>query len=146
MSIGLAIAVLALAAVYANARIYMGANALLRFAAPGAPMALLDETVAAFPPLANAGRRLFLDDLANRWSRLRASNSRFARELLARADMEAEAAEVAAPNDWVMMFSLARLYREVAVTEPEYRAKADYYERRSSELAPNIEILPPRGI
>ena len=140
----LATCALALAGIYANARIYMGANALFRFAVPGAPMALLDETIAAFPPLANTGRRLFIDNLASRWRALRASNSRLARELLARADVEADAAEEAAPNHWVMMHSLTRLYREVALTEPAYRARADYYERRSAELAPNIELPPPR--
>ena len=145
-AICVATAALALAAVYANARIHMGATALLRFAAPGAPMALLDETIAAFPPLANTGRRLFIDDLANRWRGLRPSDSRLARDLLARADAEAGAAEAAAPNDWMMMHSLVRLYREVALTEPGYQTKADYYERRSAELAPNMELLPLRDV
>ena len=136
---------LASATVLANVRIYMGADALQRFAAPGAAMSTLDETIAAFPPFANTGRRLFFDDLADHWRRLRASESRVAAELLARADIEAVAAEAAEPDSWVMPHSLTRLYREVALTEPEYQARAARYQRRSLELAPNIEIKPLRN-
>ena len=139
----LAVGVSALAS-YSNVRIYQGANALLRFAAPGSSMSTLDETISAFPPMANYGRRLFFDDLANNWRRLRMQRGAEAARLLARADIEAEAAELAEPNNWIVLQSLARLYGVVALTNPEYKMTADRYLHRSLALAPTIELRPPR--
>lgn len=135
---------LAGAATYSSIAIYAGAKALAQYALPRATLADLDRAISAFPPLANAARRLFLDDLANNWNRLRLHQSAEAARLLARADIEAAAAEKAEPNNWLVIHSIARLYRTVAATDPEYADKAARYERRSSELAPNMVIAPPR--
>ena len=88
-------------------------------------MADLDSAINAFPPLANSARRLFLDDLANNWNRIRVRQSAEAARLLARADVEAAAAEEAEPNNWLVIHSIARLYRTVAVTDREYEDKGE---------------------
>ena len=137
---------LAAVATYSSIAIYAGAKALVQFASPRATLADLDRAITAFPPLANAARRLFLDDLASNWNRLRLRQSAEAARLLARADIEAAAAEKAEPNNWLMIHSIARLYRTVATTDPEYEDKAARYERRSLELAPNMAISPPRRV
>lgn len=134
---------LAGAATYSSVAIYAGAKALVQFAHPRATLADLDRAIAAFPPLANSARRLFLDDLANNWNRLRLNQSREAARLLARADIEAAAAENAEPNNWLVIHSIARLYRAVAATDPEYEGKARRYEGRALELAPNMAIKSP---
>ncbi|MCY4015511.1 MAG: O-antigen ligase family protein [Gammaproteobacteria bacterium] len=135
---------LAGAATYSSIAIYAGGKALVQFAHPRATLADLDRAIEAFPPLANSARRLFLDDLAKNWKRLRLSQSREAARLLARADIEAAAAENAEPNNWLVIHSIARLYRTVAATDPEYEDKAERYEGRALELAPNMAIAPPR--
>ena len=131
------------AGMVSNVAIYAGANALLRFAAPAAPMTTLDETITAFPPMANYGRRLFFDDLANNWRRLRIRHSAEASRQLARADVAVEAAVAAEPDNWIVIHAIARLYRAVAATDPAYRDHAARYLQRSNELAPNIEVQPP---
>jgi len=135
---------LATAAVYSSIAAHAGAKTLLQFASPSATLADLDKAVDAFPPIANYVRRLFLDDLANNWRRLRMQQAAKAARLLARADIEATAAEQAEPHNWVMVHSIARLYRVVAATEPEYRDKAERYMERARELAPNMVVAPAR--
>ena len=136
---------LAGAAMYSSIATYAGAKALARYALPRATLADLDRAISAFPPLANSARRLFLDDLANNWNRLRLHQSAEAARLLARADIEAAAAEQTEPNNWLVIHAIARLYRTVATTDPEYGTKAEQYERRSLELAPNMAIASPRS-
>ena len=136
---------LAGAATYSSISIYAGAKALVQFAQPRATLADLDRAISAFPPLANSARRLFLDDLANNWTRLRLHRSAEAARLLARADVEAAAAEKAEPDNWLVIHSIARLYRAVAATDPEYHDKAERYENRALALAPNMPIAPPRN-
>ena len=132
-------------ATYSSIAIYVGGKALVQFAMPRATLADLDSAINAFPPLANAARRLFLDDLANNWNRLRLYRSADAARLLARADVETAAAEEAEPNNWLVIHSIARLYRTVAVTDPDYEDKARRYEARALELAPQMAIKPPRN-
>ena len=136
---------LAGAATYSSIGIYAGAKALAQFAQPRATLADLDRAVGAFPPLANSARRLFLDDLANNWIRLRSRQGAEAARLLARADLEAAAADEAEPTNVLVIHSIARLYRIVAATDPEYGEKARRYEGRALALAPNIQIAPPRN-
>lgn len=136
--------VLVAAGAYSSIATYAGAKALAQFAAPRATLADLDRAINAFPPLANSARRLFLDDLANNWNRLRLHQSADAARLLARADVESAAAENAEPDNWLVIHSIARLYRTVAVTDPDYRDKARRYEIRALELAPEMAISPPR--
>ena len=138
-------ALLACAAAYSSIATYAGAKALAQFASPGATLADLDKAIRAFPPLANSARRLYLDDLANNWNRLRLHRSVEAARLLARADLEAAAAEAAEPNNLLIVHSIARLYRAVAATDPEYERTAERYERRALELAPNVAIGSPRN-
>ena len=137
--------VLAGAAVYSSIATYAGAKALAQFASPRATLADLDRAISAFPPLANSARRLYLDDLANNWKQLRLHRSAEAARLLARADIESVAAERAEPNNWLIIHSIARLYRAVAATDPEYEQKAERYMRRAAELTPNLAVSPPRG-
>ena len=111
---------LASAAAYSSIAAHAGAKALLQFASPRATLADLDKAIEAFPPIANYARRLFLDDLANNWKGLRTGQGAKAARLLARADIEAAAAEKAEPHNWVMIHSIARFYREVAATNAEY--------------------------
>ena len=135
---------LAALAAYSSLAAYAGAKALVQFASPRATLADLDTAIAAFPPIANHARRLFLDDLANNWKYLRTRESAKAARVLARADLEAAAAERAEPHNWVMIHSIARLYREVAATDPEYRDKAERYMARAEELAPNMVVDGPQ--
>ena len=130
------------AATYSGVAAHAGAKALLRFAQPRATLADLDAAIGASPPMANHARRLFLDDLANNWRHLRTRQSAAAARLLARADIEAAAAEKAEPHNWVMIHSIARLYLVVAATDPEYLGKAERYMRRARELAPTMEVVP----
>ena len=132
------------AAAYSSIGAYAGARGLLKFASL-ATLVDLDTAITAFPPMANNVRRLFLDEVANNWRLMRMQQGAKAIRMLARADIEAAAAERAEPHNWVMIHSIARLYRVVATTEPEYRDKAERYERRALELAPNMEIDPPRN-
>ena len=136
---------LAGAATYSSVAIYAGAKALKQFALPRATLADLDRAISAFPPLANSARRLYLDDLANNWTRLRLHQSAEAARLLARADIEAAAAEKAEPYNWLVIHAIARLYRTVAATDPEYEEKARRYESRALAVAPNMQIAPPRN-
>ena len=142
--VALAVGVAA-AATYSSIAIYAGAKALAQYALPRATLTELDRSITAFPPLANSARRLFFDDLSNNWNRLRLRQSADATRLLARADIEAAAAEKAEPNNWLVIHAIARLYRTVAITDPEYGTKAEEYERRALELAPNMAIAPPRS-
>ena len=135
---------LAGAAAYSSIATYAGAKALAQYALPRATLADLDRAISAFPPLANSARRLFLDDLANNWNRLRLHQSAESARHLARADIEAAAAEKAEPNNWLVIHAIARLYRTVAATDPEYEDKARRYEARALELAPEMAISPPR--
>ena len=133
------------AAIYSSIAAHAGAKALLQFASPRATLADLDNAISAFPPIANYARRLFIDDLANNWRRLRTQQSREAARQLARADIEAAAAEKAEPHNWVMIHSIARLYRAVAATNPEYSDKAAMYMERALELAPYMAVAPPQA-
>lgn len=135
---------LAGAAAYSSIATYAGAKALAQFASPGATLADLDKAIRAFPPLANSARRLYLDDLANNWNKLRLHRSADAARLLARADLESAVAERVEPRSLLIIHSIARLYQVVAVTDPEYEEKAERYMRRAAELAPNIAVSPPK--
>ena len=135
---------LASIATYSSFAAHAGAKTLLLFASPRSTLADLDRAIGAFPPIANYVRRLFLDDLANNWRHLRIQQRAEAARVLARADVEAAAAERAEPRNWVVIHSIARLYRVVASTDPEYRDKAEHYLQRARDLAPNMVVAPAR--
>ena len=95
------------------------------------------ERSTAFRPLANESRQVLFGTLANHWRMLRMRQSAKAKQLLALADAEAATAVAAEPQNWLLHHYLARLYRQVASTEPRYRARAEYHWERTYELAPH---------
>ena len=128
-----------------NRAIYSGAATLYRAETSG-PARFMDElqqAVDAFGPLANAPRRILFENLAPNWRVLRASLTAEAARLLAWADREAAAALEAEPVNWEIHQSLARLYRAVAETDPDYAGRAEHHRRRALELAPGRDPLAP---
>ena len=144
---GLAAAAVALCALglASNRAIHAGAAALYRAETSG-PAGFMDElrqAVDAFGPLANGPRRILFENLAPNWRVLSATRPAEAGRLLAWADREAAAALEAEPVNWEIHQSLARLYRAVAATDPDYGGRAEHHYRRALELAPGRDPLAP---
>ena len=106
------------------------------------PSGVLAEGIEAFPPLAGFYRRFLFAELALNWPGLRAQEPAFAAALLQRADREAAEAVRAEPWNWRLEHRLARLYRAVADTDPDYRATAQRHLSRARELAPARDVFP----
>ena len=147
---GLVTAAVALCALglASNRAIHAGAAALYRAetSGPARFMEELRQAVDAFGPLANGPRRILFENLAPNWRVLRAARPAEAARLLAWADREAAAALEAEPVNWEIHQSLARLYRTVAASDPDYAGRAGRHYRRALELAPGRDplALPPR--
>ena len=76
--------------------------------------------------------------MADRWPELHARDPAAAKETLARAGAEAEAALAAEPENWRIHQALAVLYSAAASTAPEYLADAERFLRQALALAPNL--------
>lgn len=120
----------------ANHAIHSAAAAML-VVQPG-ERGYIEQTIAAFPPLASEPRRLLFNHVAQEWKSVVRENSAEARQLLAAADAQAQVAIAAEPENWRVRRAAARMYLAVATTEPAYRALAAEHARKAVELAPNL--------
>lgn len=98
----------------------------------------IERTIAAFPPLASEPRRLLFNHVAQEWTRVVREDSVEARQLLAAADAQAQAAIAAEPENWRMWRAAARMYLAAATTEPAYRTVAARQTKKAVELAPGL--------
>lgn len=135
----------------ANHSIYSSAGAIIRMDAADAansPDQLRDALQRAtdFTPLANSPRLLLFEKVTERWEVLRARSRVKAERLLALVNVEAVAALEDEPENWRIYVSLAKLYRMVSASAPEYENAARRYLEKSMELAPHrkevLEIAP----
>ena len=101
----------------------------------------LARGIDAFPPLAYQYRMYLFGLLGSNWARERARHPAEASRLLDWADREAAAALGAEPVNWRNEHALARMYAEVARTDPEYGEKARMHLARARELAPNRAVF-----
>lgn len=101
----------------------------------------IEEAIDGFPAMAGYPRNRLFEDFGVRWTRLRAERGAAARRLLAWIDGEATAALRAEPENWFVPHGLARMYRAVASTEADYRARAEWTLARARELAPNRAVF-----
>ena len=118
------------------AAIYGAATAFLDVQ-PGQP-GYIERTIAAFPPLANEPRRHLFNYMAHNWQRLSMQNDAEARQLLAEAEVQVQAATAAEPNSWRLHRAAARMYSAAAATDPDYAALAEWHVKRALELAPKL--------
>ena len=99
-----------------------------------------------FTPLANDPRLLLFEKVTERWEVLRARSRVKAEQILALVNVEAVAALEDEPENWRIYVSLAKLYRVVSASAPEYEDVARRYLEKSMELAPHrkevLEIAP----
>ena len=134
-AVGLALWGLAL-----NRSIFAAANN--RHVAPGSVVAsVTGEGIEAFPPLAGFYRKFLFAELTLIWPALRAQDPARAAALLDRTDREAAEAVRSEPWNWRFAHLLARMYRVVADTEPEYEAMAQRHLERARELAPARDVF-----
>ena len=129
-------AALAIGGLFVNQAIHATATALLDIQ-PGQP-GYIERTIAAFPPLASEPRRRLFNHLAHDWENFHAQDEGKAKQLLADADAQAQAAIAAEPENWRLHRAAARMYLAAAATEPAYRALAERRVERALELAPNL--------
>ena len=120
---------LAIAGLAANQGIHAAATAFLSVK-PEQP-GYIDRTIATFPALANEPRRRLFNYIAENWQRLRVQDDAKARQLLARAEAQAQAAIATEPDNWRMRQTIARMYIAVATTEPAYRTLAEQHSRKA---------------
>ena len=95
-----------------------------------------------FRPLANTWRWWLFNELALHGPRILAEDGARARGLLAWAGREGGEAAHMEPTNWQIVHGLARMYRAVAETGPEYGAKARHHAERGRALAPNRAVFP----
>ena len=141
-----AAAVLGVGSLATSHAIYTGAAAIHRAEYSGPFLEELERSMRAFEPLANGPRVLLFNNLAANWPVLAAGHAPEAQRLLAWANAEAPAALAAEPESWVLHHALARLYRAVAATRPDYAAPAQRHLDRSLALAPNLDPLEAPGV
>ena len=139
-ALGAAAVALALGGLAANRAIHESADA--RYADADAVWTMeLAHGIEAFPPLAYSYRQQLFGLLGVHWASERARFPARAKGLLDWADREAAAASAAEPWNWRIENELARLYAEVARTDPEYGEKARSHLARARELAPNRAVF-----
>lgn len=126
----------------ANHAIYSSARAIIRMDvsdAADAPDQLRGafQRATDFKPLANDPRLLLFEKVTERWEVLRATSKVKAERMLALVNAEAVAALEDEPENWQIYVSLAKLYRVVSASAPEYEDAARRYLEKSMELAPH---------
>ena len=133
--------VLAVAGLGINGTILKAADE--RYTAPGSlPTAVVADGIEAFPPLAVFYQKYLFGELARGWPSLHEQNPKQAGRLLHLADREATATLEKEPWNWRIAHLLARLYRVVADTRPDYEATARSHLARAHELAPARDVFP----
>ena len=128
-----------------NQAIHAGAAALYR-AEVFASVRFMEEmksAVEAFDPLANVPRLILFENITKNWNLLRVHRQAEAARLLRWVNVESVKALEAEPENWLVQHALARLYRAVASTNPEYAARARRHYERSLELAPARDPYMP---
>ena len=135
----------------ANHAIYSSANAIIRMEladAANTPDQLSGafQRATAFKPLANDPRLLLFKKVTERWDVLRTQSRTESERMLALVNAEAVAALEDEPENWQIYVSLAKFYRVVSASAPEYEDAARRYLEKSMELAPHrkevLEIAP----
>lgn len=135
----------------ANHAIYSSASAIIRMDvadAANTPDQLRSafQRATDFKPLANDPRLLLFKKVTERWEVLRATSRVEAERMLALVNAEAAAALEDEPENWQIYVSLAKLYRVVSTSAPEYEDAARRYLEKSMELAPHrkevLKIAP----
>ena len=97
-----------------------------------------DQTIRAFPPLANYPRLVMFNQLTTNWRTLNQDEAQLALE---RANKEGLDALVAEPDEWRVHATLAGLYQAAAIENPPYVEKARVMVDAAAELAPErLEI------
>ena len=131
-----------------NQAIYSGAAALYRAETSGSArfMDELKNAVDAFDPLANVPRMILFENLTENWMALRIRRHAEAARLLRWANVEGARAVAAEPENWMVAHALARLYRVVALTNPEYAGQAKRHFQRALELAPHKDPMVPLDV
>ena len=127
---------LAASGLVASASIWSSARYMVGAVTSAQPFPYIERSV-AFGPLANESRLVLFGALANGWRLLRSRQPNEARRLLSFTDAEAAKAVATEPENWLIHHYLARLYRQIASTEPRYRATALRHWNRTYELAPH---------
>ena len=135
----------------ANHAIYSSANAIIRMEladAANTPDQLRGafQRATAFKPLANDPRLLLFKKVTERWDVLRTQSRTESERMLTLVNAEAIAALEDEPENWQIYVSLAKFYRVVSASAPEYEDVARRYLEKSMELAPHrkevLEITP----
>ncbi|MCY4003843.1 MAG: O-antigen ligase family protein [Rhodospirillales bacterium] len=139
----IAVAALALAgaSLTANTAIIAANAAIWRAETQGPFLDEMERSMRAFDPLANGPRVILFNNAAANWPVVSERHPETARRLLDWTGEEAAAAIAAEPESWVVHHALARMYRAMAATHPEYAASAEHHFQRSLELAPNLDPL-----
>ena len=128
-----------------NQAIYSGSAALYRAEVSGQArfMGELGKSIEAFGPMANVPRLILFENITENWNVLRVRRPAEAARLLRWANAEAPRAEEAEPENWMVQHALARLYRAVATTNPEYAGRARRYHERALKVAPHKDPYAP---
>ena len=126
----------------ANHAIYSSANAIIRMEladAANSPDQLRGafQRATDFKPLANDPRLLLVEKVTERWDVLRTQSRTEAERMLALVNAEVVAALEDEPENWQIYVSLAKFYRVVSTSAPEYEDVARRYLEKSMELAPH---------
>ena len=125
----------------ANRAIHTANAAILRAENGESFLEDLERSMRAFEPLANGPRVILFNNVAANWPVVAEHDSDLARRLLEWTGEEAAAALAAEPESWVIHHALARLYRAIAATHPDYAEPAQRHFDRSLALAPGLDPL-----
>ena len=135
----------------ANHAIYSSARSIIRMDvadAANTPDQLRGafQRATDFKPLANDPRLLLFKKVTERWDVLRTQSRTESERMLTLVNAEAIAALEDEPENWQIYVSLAKFYRVVSASAPEYEDVARRYLEKSMELAPHrkevLEIAP----
>ena len=141
VGLGAVAMLIAAGSIASSLAIHAGGAAIRRAELTGPFLAEMERAIGEFEPLANGPRIILFNNVAANWTVLATHHRDEAERLLAWMDREAPVALAAEPESWVLHHALARLYRTVAVTHPEYTEPARRHLERSLELAPNLDPL-----
>ncbi len=135
--------------VFVHHRMWSGAVSLLAVEGLGMEQALdrLEQAIADFEPLANLPRQYLFLNAEAYWPDIRRRGGDQLRRVLELVDAQAPRAQDSEPENWRIHMFLARMYRAIATTEPEYRQAAQRHRQRLLALAPlrheSLAMRPP---
>lgn len=140
-ALGMAAAAAAAVGLTANQAIYAAANEAY-WPDESRPLRSTAGGIESFRPLANSYRWWVFGMIERKWARLRFEDQSRVLHLIEWTAREAEEAARTEPENWQINRSLARMFRAVAATYPQYDAQARRYLARARELAPNRPVFP----